>query len=76
MNTTHGIDADLDQMNSVPGAFIVNKEFRAGIEEFSRFLAGEYVLRVVFDKSQIHHARHFSELDQQRRKSMVAEVLQ
>ncbi len=76
MNITHGIDADLDQMNSVPGAFIVNKEFRTGIEEFSRFLAGEYVLRVVFDKSQIHHARHFSELDQQRRQAVVARVLQ
>jgi hypothetical protein len=70
MNAPHGSDADLDQMNSVPGAFIVNKKFRAGIEKYSQFLADEGVLRVVFDESQIHHARRFSELAQQRRQAV------
>lgn len=69
MNATDAIEADLDQMNSVPGVFLVKKELRAGLEKFSQFLADEGVLRVVFDESQIDHARRFSELEQQRRQA-------
>jgi hypothetical protein len=69
MNTTDGIEADLHQMNSVPGVFLVKKELRAGIEKFSQLLANEGVLRMVFDESQIDHAIYFSELEHKRRQA-------
>ncbi len=69
MNTTDAIEADLDQMNSVTGVFLVKKELRAGIEKFSQLLANEGVLRMVFDESQIDHAIYFSELEQKRRQA-------
>lgn len=69
MNATDAINADLDLMNSVPGVFLVKTGLRAGLEKFSQFLASEGVLRVVFDESQIHHARRFSELEQKRRQA-------